>query len=820
MTTLNYDDSGFIVGVNRLNDGINNVHDDTQEIIRILLGMQQINDTRLSELTRAVRSATQNTRTQNNRRNDNRNRSNDGGQSQDDSNRGSNGDRSRANNPNRNPNDDRSNNRARNRNRNTDRNRLDPGTDDNPNNDNDDTRSRNRSRRAGNRERDANGRFTGGGDGDGNSGSRGGGGRGMGNIGADTNGVDPLVDSVNEARTLLSPLTRGAGMLGRGVKFSISKMRALKRREPLPDQQDRHNNENEKLLDKIWKAIIRGGGGGGGGRGLLGGLASKIGLGAGAAAGAAGAAGLAAKKLLKKAGGIKGLGVIGSMLGVGSLAMDWNDLDHKGKSEGVGGLVGGGTGAVVGGVLGSALGPIGTVAGAAIGGWLGSEGGEWLGGVASPYVKSWTDSMIRYDLPGKMDRFWQNKMNPVISSFLGFDGMRSWAGNVRNNIDGGFGGADVSAGVTQKANKAADLITKNALTRSSGYCARYVRKGLQEAGYDLKTQAHAYQYNNGALTDAGFSKVDPRTDGLQKGDVMVMPAQGKHKSGHIQVYNGTQWVSDFKQNSVNPWNDVATEDLNATMYRDQRGAMAPSKGGKGRKARSNQAMQYFMSQGWTKEQAAGIVGNIQKESQFDHTVDTGDGGKAYGLAQWHPDRQQDFKNKYGKSIKGSSFEEQLAFIQFELTKGDEQKAGKLLKKTSTAGQAGSVVSQYYERPKKVEAEKAERARIAQQISGGYSAAPTVKQTKKSGVLSLLGATTLNSDFTTAAPAKGYSPLAMPMRPIIDMPAMPKVTQRLDSGSDNKPIMVQSSNDTISQNVSDRGLAHAITGGIGKDRYYG
>ena len=37
---------------------------------------------------------------------------------------------------------------------------------------------------------------------------------------------------------------------------------------------------------------------------------------------------------------------------------------------------------------------------------------------------------------------------------------------------------------------------------------------------------------------------------------------------------------------------------------------------------------------------------------------------------------------------------------------------------------------------------------------------------------------------------------------------------------NKPIMLQSSNDTINQNLSDRGLAHAVTGGFGQDRYWG
>lgn len=57
MTTLNYDANGFIVGINRMKDGIDNVHDDTQEIIQILKSQNQIGNTRMRELTRAVKSA-------------------------------------------------------------------------------------------------------------------------------------------------------------------------------------------------------------------------------------------------------------------------------------------------------------------------------------------------------------------------------------------------------------------------------------------------------------------------------------------------------------------------------------------------------------------------------------------------------------------------------------------------------------------------------------------------------------------------------------------------------------------------------------------
>ena len=48
------------------------------------------------------------------------------------------------------------------------------------------------------------------------------------------------------------------------------------------------------------------------------------------------------------------------------------------------------------------------------------------------------------------------------------------------------------------------------------------------------------------------------------------------------------------------------------------------------------AVKFFISKGWTKEQAAGIVGNLQAESGKDlKTNAVGDGGRAIGAFQLH-----------------------------------------------------------------------------------------------------------------------------------------------------------------------------------------
>lgn len=130
-----------------------------------------------------------------------------------------------------------------------------------------------------------------------------------------------------------------------------------------------------------------------------------------------------------------------------------------------------------------------------------------------------------------------------------------------------------------------------------------------------------------------------------------------------------------------------------------------------------EAMNFFQSQGWSAEQSAGIVASIQRESNFNQSA-IGDNGQAFGIAQWHPDRQQDFKALFGKDIRESSYRDQLAFIQHELTQGKEQAAGRALKAEATAEGAAEVVSSKYERPKNEADEILARGAIATQIMRG------------------------------------------------------------------------------------------------------
>jgi|SRR5690348_875686 len=142
---------------------------------------------------------------------------------------------------------------------------------------------------------------------------------------------------------------------------------------------------------------------------------------------------------------------------------------------------------------------------------------------------------------------------------------------------------------------------------------------------------------------------------------------------------------------------------------------------KNKAADTNAAMAFFMSKGWTKAQAAGIVANIATESNF-RTDAVGDRGKAYGLGQWHPDRQAMFEKVEGASIRGSTLKQQLDFYNWEL-RNSQKRAGTMLGNAGSAFAAGGIVSAMDERPADVEGNIMSRGKLAEQIYNTYQAAP-------------------------------------------------------------------------------------------------
>lgn len=160
------------------------------------------------------------------------------------------------------------------------------------------------------------------------------------------------------------------------------------------------------------------------------------------------------------------------------------------------------------------------------------------------------------------------------------------------------------------------------------------------------------------------------------------------------------------------------------------GGATPGKGA-GTSANADTAMKFFLAAGYSKEQAAGIVGNLQTESGRNLDVNAvGDGGQARGIAQWHPDRQAAFAKMFGHDIKQSTLEEQLKFVDYEL-KNTEKSAGDKLKLAKSAAQAAQLVDKLYERSSGA----ALASRVANAVAlAGPEGGATVAQAKPTGPL--------------------------------------------------------------------------------------
>ena len=145
------------------------------------------------------------------------------------------------------------------------------------------------------------------------------------------------------------------------------------------------------------------------------------------------------------------------------------------------------------------------------------------------------------------------------------------------------------------------------------------------------------------------------------------------------------------------------------------GSSGPLTTGKGAPS-VGQMMAYFQQKGWSTTAAAGIAASLYQESKFKSGA-VGDNGAAYGLAQWHDDRQREFARHFGHSMIGSSWQEQAAFVDYELH-NREGRAGRALKGNISAGAAGALMTRLYERPADVAGQSMKRAQIAVRMAGG------------------------------------------------------------------------------------------------------
>ena len=105
--------------------------------------------------------------------------------------------------------------------------------------------------------------------------------------------------------------------------------------------------------------------------------------------------------------------------------------------------------------------------------------------------------------------------------------------------------------------KAVKYLNENAESHSRNMCALYVERAINAGGqpaFILPAWGYAY-----VLPRMGFDEVEKSNYRPLKGDIVVFPRVTNHIWGHIAMYDGRQWVSDFKQKGLIVAKEYKTE---------------------------------------------------------------------------------------------------------------------------------------------------------------------------------------------------------------------------------------------------------------------
>ncbi len=96
---------------------------------------------------------------------------------------------------------------------------------------------------------------------------------------------------------------------------------------------------------------------------------------------------------------------------------------------------------------------------------------------------------------------------------------------------------------------ACDYISSHASKESHGMSVWHVVGALNAGGKAMMPlPAWMYKYY---LYISDFDYVEDYTNYVpEKGDIVVFPMTWKHPFGHIAIWNGKQWVSDNRQESI------------------------------------------------------------------------------------------------------------------------------------------------------------------------------------------------------------------------------------------------------------------------------
>lgn len=160
-------------------------------------------------------------------------------------------------------------------------------------------------------------------------------------------------------------------------------------------------------------------------------------------------------------------------------------------------------------------------------------------------------------------------------------------------------------------------------------------------------------------------------------------------NGQIPIVNNN--VSQNKENSENKFIVNNTEEDNPIIVQNEQNNSTTIKQTKDLSGNRKKALNYFMGKELQYHQAAGLVGNLIRESNLNPTAKNKHSG-AIGLAQWLGNRKKKLISKYGNN---PTFDQQLDFIWKELN-SDHKKGLSYLLASKNVEEAAANAFGWYE----------------------------------------------------------------------------------------------------------------------------
>lgn len=93
---------------------------------------------------------------------------------------------------------------------------------------------------------------------------------------------------------------------------------------------------------------------------------------------------------------------------------------------------------------------------------------------------------------------------------------------------------------------AVSYLNSHAMNASHGRCAEYTRKAVEAGGVTLVRHTSARDYGF-SLQTVGFITLGQFTGPYEAGDVGMVSPIPHHPHGHMAMFNGVNWISDFTQ---------------------------------------------------------------------------------------------------------------------------------------------------------------------------------------------------------------------------------------------------------------------------------